>query len=79
MPVIIETKSLTVNKITMRNAILFLCMVSMGLSLSAAHPKDATKNTDPVRTSDSKRWKKGFIVTLKGDTIEGKIKTPDLL
>lgn len=63
----------------MRSSILFICLVSIGFGLQAAHPKDATKNTDPTKTSDSKRWKKGFIVTLKGDTVEGKIKTLDFL
>jgi hypothetical protein len=51
----------------------------MGLGLRAAHPKDATKNTEPAKTNDSKRWKKGFIVTLRGDTVEGKIKALDFL
>jgi hypothetical protein len=56
-----------------------LCLISVGIGAHAARPKDATKNNEPVKTNDSKRWKKGFIVTLKGDTVEGKIKTMDFL
>lgn len=63
----------------MRSTILFLCLIFMGLGLYAAHPKDAVKSNEPAKTNDSKRWKKGFIVTLKGDTVEGKIKTMDFL
>jgi hypothetical protein len=63
----------------MRNAIILFTLVVLSFGTQAAKPKDATKNAEVTKTADSKRWKKGFIVTLKGDTVEGKIKTPDFL
>ncbi len=69
----------------MRNAILLLAFVALSAIVMAGpphkepHPIDAAKGTESVKNTDSKRWKKGFIVTLKGDTIEGKIKTMDFL
>ena len=68
----------------MRNAILLLSLTAMSFGLRAEdpiklHPNDATKSTDNLKTSDSKRWKTGYIVTLKGDTIQGKIKSLDFL
>lgn len=42
-------------------------------------PTDAAKRTDVAKIPDSKRWKSGFIVTLKGDTVQGKIKSMDFL
>ncbi len=73
----------------MRNTILLLSLISLSLGMRAGLPEktapgDATKKIDAVNNndaakSDSKRWKKGFIVTLKGDTISGKIKTLDFL
>jgi len=57
----------------MRSVILFLCLLSLSLSIKAGHPNDEVKDTDP------KRWKSGFVVTLKGDTISGRIKATDFL
>jgi hypothetical protein len=57
----------------MRSAILFLCLLSLGLSIQASSPNDEAKDTDP------KRWKSGFVVTLRGDTISGRIKATDFL
>ena len=68
----------------MRNTILLLILVTLSLGLHAEGPaktisrsSDATKRTDVVKNLDSKRWKRGFIVTLKGDTLQGKIKGLD--
>jgi hypothetical protein len=57
----------------MRSAILFLSLLSLGLIIKASSPNDEAKDTDP------KRWKNGFVVTLKGDTISGRIKATDFL
>jgi len=42
-----------------------------GQPLPPTRPLDATKPTDISKAADSKRWKTGFIITLKGDTIMG--------
>jgi hypothetical protein len=57
----------------MRHGIILLSLLCLSLSLLSAGPEDETKGTD------YKRWKNGFVITLKGDTIHGKIKTTDFL
>jgi hypothetical protein len=56
----------------MRSIFLLSAVLVIGLCTYAG-ADDETKDTDP------KRWKNGFIVTLMGDTIAGKIKTTDFL
>jgi hypothetical protein len=48
-------------------------MICLSFCLRASHPNSEAKNTDP------KRWKKGFIVTLRGDTIHGTVRINDFL
>jgi hypothetical protein len=57
----------------MRTLTLILSLICFSLAVHAGHPNEEAKNLD------SKRWKSGFIVTLKGDTINGKIKINDFL
>jgi hypothetical protein len=77
----------------MRTTTLIIALIALSFGLRAAEPEPGksgksndvktvnetpTMNVSPGK-SDSKRWKNGFIVTLKGDTIMGKIKTMDFL
>jgi hypothetical protein len=48
-------------------------MICLSLGLRASHPNEEAKNLD------SKRWKNGFIVSLRGDTLHGKIKINDFM
>ena len=58
----------------MRSPLFIVCFLCLSLcSHAGPGPNDEEKNID------SKRWKKGFIVTLTGDTVQGKIKTLDFL
>jgi hypothetical protein len=57
----------------MRITVLFSFLLFLSLSIRAGTPGDEPENSTP------KRWKKGFVVTLRGDTIKGKIKTPEFL
>lgn len=57
----------------MRNSILFSILIVIGLCSFAALPNDESNS------ADAKRWRRGYIVTPKGDTMEGKIKIPDFL
>ena len=45
----------------------------ISLCIQAVLPNDESKG------ADVKRWRRGFVVTPHGDTIEGKIKVPDFL
>jgi len=66
----------------MRNTLILLSLITLSIGLRAELPRpiDATKATAvATKTPDSKRWKDGYIVTLKGDTIQGKIKVLDFL
>jgi hypothetical protein len=57
----------------MRTLSLILTLISFSLAVHAGHPNKEAKN------SDSKRWKNGFVVTLSGDTLHGKVKINDYL
>jgi|GEM_PF-1780968 len=57
----------------MRFKILLPLILCLSLILRAELPTDDTKN------SDQKRWRNGYIVNLKGDTIQGRIKVNDFL
>ena len=69
----------------MRNTLLTFSLFAISLVLRAGgndeniRKDDATVATEISKTPDSKRWKAGFIVSLKGDTLQGKIKTLDFL
>jgi hypothetical protein len=45
----------------------------LSLGLYASYPNDESQNLDSIR------WKRGFIITLRGDTIHGKVKINDFL
>ena len=75
----------------MRNSTLILALIILSFGLKAKDPGKPGRSTDVKNANevpassvspaklDSKKWKSGFIVTLKGDTIIGKIKKMDFL
>jgi len=76
----------------MRNITLILALLALSFGIKAENPGSKSGKPTDIKAvnevpatnvapgkPDSKRWKNGFIVTLKGDTIMGKIKTMDFL
>jgi len=57
----------------MRTLTLIITLICLTHGLKAAHP-----NTDS-KSSDTKRWRAGFVVTLNGDTMRGMVKINDYL
>lgn len=57
----------------MRNTLLLICLMCLCLYNQAVLPNDESKG------ADAKRWRRGYVVTPQGDTLEGKIKVPDFL
>ena len=77
----------------MRHTIILIGLIATSFALKAGGPEESGGKSMPIMnssmssaasnmiapTADSKRWKYGFIVTVKGDTQVGKIKTMDFL
>jgi hypothetical protein len=54
-------------------------LLSISLGIEAQFSFLGPGPSEDRQDGNHRRWKRGFIVTLKGDTIDGKIKTPDFL